>query len=242
MTATGRKIHLLIGAGSFTDAKPAFLVAEALMGAGIGDVSGILVEEEQDFEALPAHARCVITPSGTVCTTPPPAERRMLLESDAKAFRDNLIRLAENAPSNWRFERQKGESVSRLMYMKQAWDLLVIGHRTIGHQTGSVLALLSEGETAGNVRELSQRLSMGLRTAVLEVGKDLSASEVIKTVNKTRAAAIVIDAASDLFHDKAQFRRLIEAARCPVLVVKTSEEEERPTNKGGENAAGQRNE
>ena len=152
--------------------------------------------------------------------------RKLLLESDAKAFRDSLIRLAKGGTASWRFGREKGEPVSSLLSTQQEWILLVIGHRIIGRQSGRVVTLLPQGESASRTRSLSRNLSQVLNTAVLELDWRLRENELLTTISATSAAVVVIDAASESSRGQDRIRKLLEAARCPVLIVRTASAED----------------
>ncbi len=221
------KKRLLVCAGSFADAQPALRIAEALVGSELGDIAGVLVEELQDVESLPAQARCVVTASGAVCVAPPPEERRLQMESDAKAFRDRLIQLANQATANWRFEREKGDPIGQFISTRRDWDLLVIGHRIIGRQTGCVVTIKPQDADESRTSGLSQSLAKVLRANVLEIEFRESVGELLSTINKTRATAIIIDTVSGPIRDKDQIRKLVDAARCPVLIVGASETQDR---------------
>lgn len=226
MNEKARKYHLLIGAGSFADAKPALRIAEALLSFGQSDISGILVEETQDVEALPEHARCIVTQSGAICVAPTMEKRSLLLKGDAKAFRDSLIQLAKGQEVNWRIDREEGDPVNRLLSTELKWSALLIGHRIIGRQSGSVVTLSSKGGLAIRTRTLSQSLSQMLRTAVMELDFEQLGSELLKTLNQISAAVVVIEVESGQAINKEQIRKILEASRCPVLIVSASEVDE----------------
>ena len=158
MTGKHRGKRLLIGAESFADAKPALRIAEALLNYGVSDIGGRFVENLQNTETWPPHAQRVVTSGGALSEAPTKAQQKQQFERDAKAFREDLARIASASEIDWRFDREKGNPIQKLVLAARDWDMLVIGHRRLSRHTGCILSIQTEGSGAERTRTLTDDL------------------------------------------------------------------------------------
>ncbi len=223
--------RILIGAGSFADARAALRLAERLAGDLAAELGGMLVEEAILYEIADLPKPRVITSSGTMIVAPSRARLRTLVEGDARAFRETLSALARSR--KWSFERRRGELISGLCQAARGWDLLLLGHRETQRLPGRVV-LIAPPEGAGEAAAgLAGDLAAALRTDVVALrlgpeqpGGTAQGSEhlggedaLLARIGRIHAAAVVLDLSAGPLRTYDQLRRLHAAARCPLVVL-----------------------
>ncbi|MDW4551164.1 hypothetical protein R5H32_17515 [Defluviimonas sp. D31] len=222
--ATVTRRRILIGAGSFADAETAIAIAERIAEAVAADLGGVMVEEPDAAGVSGLPCQRVVTSSGMLVVAPSSAQMRILLASDARAFRARLSRVAEARALHWSFERRRGELVSGLWEAARSWDLLLLGHRPISRRRGSVVAILPPGPTEIDARALAETLASALGTGIVTMtpmaGTEAEAEEaLLRRVSRTNAAVVIVDLGAGPVRGPDALRRLLDAARCPVLVI-----------------------
>lgn len=220
MTEGQRRKRLLIAAESFVDARPAIQIARYLAGVGVSDIGGLLVERTLETEALPSFAQRVVTSTGSLALLPQASRLRQMLESDAKAFREQLTNLAGQFSAGWTFAREPGDPIERLMHASAQWDWLVIGHRRIGHYRGSIVTIQPQDQAAPDIPSLSDLIARSMHARTMSLSGSLTADDILARVQRTCAELVLIDAARGPIRSPEQIRMLLEAARCPVFIVR----------------------
>lgn len=210
--------RILIGAGNFADARAALAIVERLTGIHISDIGGLFLEDRGMLEAAAPRDRRVVTSRGSILVVSSQQQLRRLWQSDAKAFRERLMHVASDRSMRWTFEQQAGDTVLSLCSAAQSWDWLVIGHSSVSAHRGRVVAIPHDAGD-GDVTALAGLLSRSLHTGTLVIGGAAPEAEILSQVSATHAAVVVIDAARGPFRTAEQIRRLVNAARCPVLVL-----------------------
>ena len=219
MTAAGHK-RILVGAGSFADARSALAILDRLLTFGITDIGGLFLEDRGAIEAAAPRISALVGPRGTIRGTPTPQLMQLMWQSDARAFRDTLMQLAARRALRWSFERQPGDPVAGLCGAAQSWDWLLIGHLPSGAHAGRVVGIYHAGAEGGDgVGQLTEALAQSLRSGAEMIADTLPEAEILARLEHLHAAAVVVDAASGPFRTAAQIRALLSAARCPVLVL-----------------------
>lgn len=218
MTAPGHK-RILVGAGSFADARSALAILDRLLNFGITDIGGLFVEDRGAIDAAAPRMSALVGPRGTLRATPTPQLLNLMWQSDARAFRDRLMQLAARRALRWSFERQPGEPVAGLCGAAQSWDWLLIGHLPSGAHAGRVVGIAPAAEGGDGVGQLTEALAQSLRSGALLIPDNTPEAEILARLEHLHAAAVVIDAASGPFRTATQIRALLAAARCPVLVL-----------------------
>lgn len=215
----GRK-RILVGAASFADARAALEILDRLADLGIGDVGGLFVEDSGVLEAVAPRLSAIVTPRGAIRSAPTRQSMRLIWQGDARAFREGLVRLATRRALRWSFDRRPGDPVAGLCGAAQSWDWLLIGHGDSGRQTGRVVGITHGGEAGeDSVTRLAEGLAHSLRTGLELLPDSLPEERMLARLERVHAAAVVIDVASGPFSGPEQIRRLVAAARCPVLVL-----------------------
>ncbi len=227
------QLRLLIGASSYVDARPALQLAERLAETLAGDLGGLLIEDIIVAEVIDMPRQRVVTSSGTLVMAPTRQQVRNLTESDARAFRESLSGLAQNKARKWSFERGHGDLVSGLCAAATGWDILLLGHREIHRQAGKVVLIAPPAAAPQRATELATHLSRALQTDLIALSVDpadtgtgaqhdggfATDSAMLAYIDRTNAAAVVLDLSAGPLHSHDQLRQLLAVARCPVLVL-----------------------
>lgn len=215
--------RILIGAGSYADARDAVEIAAHLAATMRLDLSGLLLEDPAAQETAITRYQRVITTSGAMILTLDQQQMRLVMASDARAFRLHLSRIAKIHTVSWSFEQRTGDLLNELCRAARGEDLMMIGNRRLRWSNGPVLMI--SGATPQNADDaaLSDAIATALRTHILHLSVDepLEAAipDLLEQISRTGAALVVTNARSGPFQNKDQLRRLIDAAGCPVLVL-----------------------
>ena len=230
--------RILIGASSFVDARAALNLLSRLVRNLRPNIGGVLVEDTASLAICALPNQRIVTPSGTVALAPTLSQIRTLIEADARAFKQSLARLADDAGTPWTFERDTGDLVQTGLNMARAWDILVFAHRNLHPVAGKVVLLNASNATDGPMMEMSKLLSAHLAAdrIVLTVNKKTRQAPDATTSNgqkyatldqalaqlaRLNAQAVLVDLSLGPVQTYQQLQRLIEVARCPVFVFGT---------------------
>ncbi|TDK50024.1 hypothetical protein [Antarcticimicrobium luteum] len=217
--AEQRHRRILVGAGSYADARAALAILDRIAGFGITDIGGLFVEDRGLMEAAAPRMSALVSPRGAIRDAPSRQVLRLMWQSDARAFRDRLRQLAARRALRWSFDRLPGDPVAGLCGAAQSWDWLLIGHLPSGARAGKVVGIAPAAEGGDGVGQLTGALAQSLRTGAEVIRDSLPEDEILARLERVHAAAVVIDAAGGPFRTAAQIRALLAAARCPVLVL-----------------------
>ncbi|GAA6200791.1 hypothetical protein [Aquicoccus sp. SU-CL01552] len=215
---TGHR-RILVGAGSYADARAALAILERLAGFGISDIGGVFLEDRGMMEAAAPGLCALVSPRGALRGVPSRHGLRRMWQSDARAFREQLMQLAARQSLRWSFERLPGDPVADLCGAAQSWDWLLIGHLPAGRHAGKVVGIAHEDGGPDGVAELTGVLAQSLRTGVELIPDTTPEVDILSRVGRLHAAAVVVDAATGPFRTSGQIRALLDVARCPVLVL-----------------------
>ena len=216
--------RILIGAGCYADARDAVEIAEHLAAAMRLDLIGLMLDDPAAQETAVTPRQRVVTASGAMILALDRQQMRLVMASDARAFRLHLARIAEIHALPWSFEQQTGELLSGLCRAAQDWDLMMIGQRR-SRRTGGPVLVVSGTTAPQNADEaaLIDALATALQTRALHlrVGEPLETAmpDLLEKIARTGAALVVTHAGSGPFRTEDQLRQLVDAARCPVLVL-----------------------
>lgn len=218
MAARGNR-RILVGAGSFADARAALEILERLAGFGITDIGGLFLEDRGVIEAAAPSLSAVISPRGAIRGAPTHEHLRLMWQSDARAFRERLMQLAARRALRWSFEKLPGEPVAGLCGAAQSWDWLLIGHHPAAAHAGRVVGIAPEDGHGDGVADLTEGLARSLRARGELIPDTMPEDEILARLARMHASAVVIDARDGPFRTAEQIRGLLAAARCPVLVL-----------------------
>ena len=216
----GTRRRILVGAGTFADAVTAIGLAETIADRIAADFLGVFVEERIVVEAVGLPCQRIVTASGAMRIPPSRQRIEALIDYDAKAFQQRLQGVARRRKAGFAFERLSGELVDRVFASASQADLLIIGRQTHHRRTGRV-ALLG-APASPEASDLASAIAAALRCEIAafpagESEEDLT--RILARLDRMHASAVVLDRASGPFRSQEQLRRLLAAARCPVLAV-----------------------
>ncbi len=231
MAKSSRRI--LIGAGSYADAKSAFRLVERLAGELVTELGGLLVEETLLTEITGLPKQRVITSSGSMIVAPSRKQIRTLVRSDERAFRETLSTLAHSR--KWSFERQRGDLISGLCEAAKDWDLLLLGHRVALRLTGCVVLVAPATDATTDAERLAGEMANALGTGSVVLTLDPhgpptdaehregehfeNERALLERIARIHASAVVLDLATGPLRTYEQLRHLLAAARCPIVVL-----------------------
>ncbi len=240
MTAHDRKKRVLIAAGNYADAAAAIRLAKGIAPGLIAKLGGLLVHDEAIADATGLPVQRVVTSGGMLVQAPSRQGFENLMESDARAFRSGLSNAASACAVEWAFERRRGDLIAGVCQAAGGWDLLIVGHRS-DRRIGPVVRVdpsRKPGEdTATIARRIAERLAAKV-SAISMAGPDnvpnppgggpdtvRSEQDLLARINRINAALVIVDLAAGPLRGREQLRHLLEASRCPVLVLNAARAE-----------------
>ena len=232
-------LRILVGAGCFVDAAAALRIVARLPDGSLAGLGGVLVEESDMLATCQIPRQRVVSASGVTATAPSLAQVRALLKADAKAFQQSLARTADPTGAGWVFAQDSGELVGTALRAAKDWDVLVIGHRKVHRIPGKIVSLESPHTLPDAVSEVSDRLAKRLSAdrivfSVEPAGGEMTAPQssdrfrfetldrAIEALARMNAQAVLLDLARGPVRTPADLARLLEAARCPLVVFGAS--------------------
>lgn len=235
MAISRTRRRILIGAGCFADADAAIRLVDRIVATLPAELGGVFVDEDLMADLVRWPGQRIVTSAGSLMVPPSGAEIRTLMESDARAFRNKLAAIARARSLKWSFERRGGDLIRRAFEAATGWDILLLGHREMHRRPGQVVVATVDppgSERAGN---LAGELAQALKTEVLALSIPMArhgsevpgpyriavedTSALFARLGRINAAAVVIDLAASPVQTEDQLRQLLEAARCPVVVL-----------------------
>jgi hypothetical protein len=227
-------LRILIGASSFADADAALSIVERLTETVCARLGGVLVEEET-LEICQMPNQRVIQPSGTITLPPNTAQLRTLMQADARAFRKSLARTARPRGTEWVFAHERGDLVHASLLVAASWDVLVLGYRQVHKRRGTIIVFGTHGTGISAMDAIARRLSDHLHTEriyfeVNDVPEPVAARDVrfdilddsLKALTHMNAEAVLVDLQQGAVRTQSDLARVLEAARCPVIVFGAS--------------------
>ncbi len=232
-------LRILVGASCFADAAAALRIVARLPGGFLAGLGGVLVEESDMLATCQIPRQRVVSASGATTMAPSLSQVRALLKADARAFQQSLARTADPTGADWVFAQDKGELVGTALRAATGWDILVIGYRQVHQIPGKIVVLESAHSPQDALAEVSDRLSKHLSADRIVFSVDTegdkmtaiqpsdtfqfeSLDQALKALTRTNAQAVLIDLAHGPIHHLVDLARLLEFARCPLVVFGTS--------------------
>lgn len=232
-------LRILVGAGCFADAAAALRIVERLPGGFLAGLGGVLVEEVDTLATCQIPDQRVVLVSGAIVLAPNISQVHTLLKADARAFEKSLARTADPTGAGWIFTQDQGELVGTALRAATGWDILVIGYRQVHKILGKIIVLESAGPPGDAVAEVSDHLSKQFSADLIvfsvATGSDKitavqpadtfqfeTLDQALKALTRTNAQAVLLDLAHGPIHNMVDLARLLEVARCPLVVFGTS--------------------
>ena len=233
------ELRILIGASSFSDAAAALRLVERLPHPLFSGLGGLLIAEPEMFVACQIPRQRVVLPSGTTVLAPAVAQLRLLLQADARAFQDAISRTAESAHASWVFEQDQGDLISTSLRAASGWDVLLMGYRRFHAKTGKVIVLTNAGPINDEMNRMSERLAREFAAdrVVFSIAAPTSASDTAQkpasyrfetlddcmhALARTNGLAVLLDLSRGPVCSQRELTRVLDAARCPVMVFGAS--------------------
>ncbi|MFT5786053.1 MAG: hypothetical protein ACI9KK_001406 [Ascidiaceihabitans sp.] len=231
--------RILVGAASFADATAALRIIAQLPSNFCSGLGGVLVEDLDTLAVCQFPDQRVVLFSGIKTLAPSLSQVRSLLNADARAFQHSLARATDPSGTDWAFAQDKGELVSTSLRAAKGWDILVIGYHQIHNIKGKIILMTSPSATSNEMdvvsKNLSQQFAAGcvdfsVRSDVEGAVGTLSSNEVqfdtfdesLKALTRTNALAVLVDLARGPVRNRNDLARVLEAARCPLVVFGAS--------------------
>lgn len=228
------KRRILIGATSFTDARAAFAIADRLAEGLASELGGILMHDTAVKELVASPGQRVVTESGEVIAPPSPARLRAIFESDVKAFRRALKDLAGVRSLTSSFEWREGEPIAGLCKAAAEWDVVILGQRSRSPGRGRIVMVAPGTGVPEDLDAMAHDLAAKMRAVLVTVALGdtgpagetgvtrADETELVKWISRVRAAVVIVDLANGPFRTPDQLHKVLEAARCPVLMAGTA--------------------
>ncbi len=207
--------RILIGAVSFADAESVLRLAEKISTVLTLDLGGLLIE---DSDATGSPQARLVTLSGNLVPGPSVEQAGVIARAEARAFRAALSRLADARGVGWSFETRTGGLVSGLIGESRGWDLLAIGYRQTHRPSGRIILLGAERGEGGEAEAVVDALAATLGTRVERLPRP-DDDDTLDRLSRSHAAAVVVELSDGEVLAEDALQRLIDAARCPVLIV-----------------------
>lgn len=233
--ASQQKRRILVGAGSFADAAAALRIAERLAADLTADLGGVLIEEVNTLAICEIPNQRIVLISGATMIAPNRSQVRAVMQADARAFEQSLMRSARTTGATWVFARETGDLVGTALQVAVGWDILVIGYRQVHAIPGKIVVL--RGDDAPNddmeaaARVLAHQLSADQIVLTVGAGRKKakpinaekhnhfrSLQEVMNVLARTNAQAVFVDLESGPVRGPDDLARLLDVSRCPVIV------------------------
>lgn len=223
-TTEDRRKRLLIGAGSFADAESGLRLVELLAGRVNADLGGVLIEPR----AVTFHGQKLISAAGSLREAPSEVEAARAAERDARAFRQKLSVVAKSRTLAWSFDRRTGDLAATLCEAAREWDMVVIGASPMHRTRGKVIWIMpGDARTRDKAREFAETLAQALPSDVVSLSVGVpeadetfdTEADLLSRLNRVNAAVVVIDMIAGPLTTPEALRRLLGAARCPVLIL-----------------------
>ncbi|WP_294606597.1 hypothetical protein [uncultured Roseovarius sp.] len=243
MTPTSRtNMRILIGASSFADAQAALRIARNMLAGPTGQLGGLLIEDETLRSICHCPNQRVISASGTLIYLPSPTQIRTMMNADAQAFRRRLAEIAAPSTSRWTFEQGAGDLVESSLKSGQDWDILIFGYRALHPVPGKIVVF--ENTTTAHTEAVAMGEVLAdqfkAQTVVYRIGADtppqaeqgqiaarhfVTLQAALAQLARINAQAVVIDLARGPVRSSDQVKALLNASRCPIVILNSSSAE-----------------
>jgi len=239
-TAQRAGLRILVGACSFADAAAGLRIVEQFPRSFFAGLGGILVEEVDMIATSQIPNQRIVLLSGKTALAPSHAQLRSHFRADARAFRRVLVRAATPHGTQWTFMQDKGELVQTALRAAAGWDVLVLGYRHLHRIPGKIIVLQTSRNPSVEVEEASSRLSKqlsaerivfsvrqnGEKAIGARASKNLqfdTLDDALRALTRQNAQVVLTEFQDGPLHSQTDLLRLLEAARCPVVVFGASD-------------------
>ena len=231
---TARGARVILGVTCFADADASLEIA-VLLAKVIGlDIQGVLVTDEAAVVSANIPGAQVIDYGGGGVRNVTSKTMIEAYETDARMFRKRLTSAAEQASIKSDFQVAHGKLAQALLHWAEAGDLVVYGFRRPIHRGDAVILIMGDQTTDESLLPMARRLAVALgeRLVVLLAGKQKNGPQIQKPIdgleiryfdgaslieNLNRMSPSTVIADPELLSN-VPIERLVDIARCPVIV------------------------
>lgn len=211
--------RVILCATCYLDAEAAMNLATELAHQIGAELQGVMVRDRDSLAASGGRVSAVVSYSGVRATRVTMEDMLNAFRADARRFRDQFLRQAQDAMLSAAFQEAEGRLTEVVQSTARSGDLVVLGVKPLTQGGHDLVVVLEEG---GTVPEFAKGLAHKLNKHL--VAMSLSQQEQSDPLDRldrmSPAAVILADANSDL----PSLTRIIDAARCPVIVSRLSKE------------------
>ncbi len=216
--------HLLIAGTNLPDVDAALAVARLILERLPAAPAGLLVET--DFAELVIGTRQrLIAVSGQLRAVPSSEAWKRTAGRDAQALKRRIAALAAERSAAWQSEVATGDLVACACGAVVGEDILLLCQRPLLRFGGQVLVLgAARRPDSEPVLALGRALAQASGTTVFEIdpGQKAGLAGVLDQVDRRSASTILLDLSQTPQLSEDDLRRLVAAARCPVVVIGAS--------------------
>jgi hypothetical protein len=227
--------RILIAAECFADAEAALRLFDQGLAASSTELGGLLADNDlwENFTRYPKQS--VVTLEGVMMEPPSGQKLHALRAGDARAFQKKLAAVAHAKSVKWSFERRSGELIQCVRQVANAWDILLLGYRTLHKRPGKVVLIGTGAQTEDRAQQVADDLAHVLHTSVLVLSLSMPAAksdpqgmlritvdteqQMLTQLSRINAASVVVDMSFGPLRTLDQLRQTLDAARCPVVVL-----------------------
>ena len=237
MATDATPTRILIAAACFADADAAMRLIDRILTAPPAELAGVLVDDDIWTNILRLPEQKVVTSAGMMVAPPSTQQARALHESDARAFRKRLEAFARTRSVKWSFEQRRGPLMHSVSKDVATWDILLLGHCNLHRRQGQVVVIASDQSETGRGVQMARSLSHVLKTSVVVLphageiapkdeasaaGDTHVAPRMLSELSRINASAVVVDLPAEVLQRADLLPRILDAARCPVVVMGAS--------------------
>ncbi len=228
-----RRKRILVSAVSFADADSALRLASLLEFEGGLDLGGLLVTEDTLALRAAMPGQRLVTPGGAMVSAPTEQQLRSMIRSEARAFRERLLSVAEALSAVGKFESRRGDLTRIVLEVAEGWDVLLLGYSARHRCRGNVILIVPPSglskQSEALAAALARSLGTGLATVALAGGPAAkmpgdcqvfaSRDALLAHIARQNAAAVLSELSTGLSESFRQLQDLLEHARCPVILT-----------------------
>lgn len=227
-------LRILISADSYADAAAAFHIVRYLVDSTGVEIGGLLVEGET-AELCQIPNQRVVQARGTTTLAPSSAQVRTLMRADARAFQQSLSATAHQSSAPQFFAQERGNLVHRTLQIATSWDLLIVGYRQVHKMRGKIVVLGDPSPGQGPMDATAVRLCEQLHAERIHfivqerpltepsgVIRFDTLNEALNRLSRLNTEAVLLDLRHGPVRSQTDVERVLEAARCPVIVFGTA--------------------
>ncbi|PCI05060.1 MAG: hypothetical protein COB78_00060 [Hyphomicrobiales bacterium] len=233
--------RIIIGATCFIDANAAIPIAVQLASQSNGEIEGLLVEDEAILDYAASPSARVVNLKGSSIERVTQGKMLDAFRRDASAFKKMLSASAGDAFVTWTFQSWRGQFTSLIDRTTNAGDMVLFGYSRAKLSPGEIIVVCDDVTAPEALINVAVKIAAERRLPLVillppsineTVAKYLNrmnmdqshisivsgADEVLEYLSKRSPIAVLLSKSRLL---DMGLRILMDAARCPVIVMKT---------------------